>query len=146
MLKRIIKIAVCIIAVIVCACTLSGCVKYNAEMDSYANPYVSVTFVKETESNSTFIFTEKEEFDKVFTRYEGVIDFDKKMVLLYIFFDCYQRNYYLKSIDIKEQVLTVQYKLEPALPGKHDAVQGYKRCLMVTLDKQDITSAQFLEK
>lgn len=143
-MKRKIKIAVCIIAVIVCACTLSGCVKYNAKMDSYANPYVSVTFVKETEPKSTFIFTEKEEFDKVFTRYEGEIDFDKKMVLLYIFFSNSTKDYYLKSIDIKEQVLTVQYRMQPYPQFVHAAVQGYKRCFMVTLDKQDITSAQFI--
>lgn len=174
MFKKLSCVIIVIIFCIICCFVFAGCSKYNAKIDSFAKQYISEDFLKENKvygawfmdgdyktgdevtpdgyydktspKTRTFIINEKEEFDEIFTKYDEEINFAKKMVILYIFSDCSPRKYNLKKVDLKEQVLTVQYKLEvfPLFAG--DTVMPYQRCIMITLDKIDISSAEFIEQ
>lgn len=171
--KKIIFIAICML---LCLSVLSGCsVKYNAVMYSKVEEWVDEDFLKENrvkayylnddyvegddsddapekyiyDENSprsrSFIITEENEFKSIFTDCPIPVDFDKEMVLLYIFGDIYpNREYYLKKTSLDNKTLNIYYKLEST--NKKDATAPYQRCMMVKLDKLDITEVNFIEK
>lgn len=153
---------------------LVGCSgKYNAVLYSHADKLVSEEFLKENRVKAyyrnenyvegvsdwkdrniyeadapeelIFIITDKDEFEKIFVKYDLTVDFEKEIVILYIFPDIYPgRDYYLKKIDLNEQSLDIYFKLQK-IKGK-DATMPYQRCFMVKLDKVEFKEVNFIEK
>ncbi len=156
-------------------CILSSCsvYKYNAKIYNQAKEWISEDFLKENRvhgyyenenyiegesdpttewiyeknmpSKRTFIITEQYEFDKIFTKYEETIDFEKEMVILYIFSDDSPRDYHLKKIIYENQELTVHIKLQHINSKIMDSVWTYQRCLMIKMDKLEADSVDFIE-
>ena len=148
--------------------------KYGAVMDSNARDWISEEFLKENrvrgafylnedyiededgssdeyiydeESPSfrTFIIREEEEFKRIFSKYEGVINFEKKMVLLYIFPDTSSRDFYIKKMNYENQVLTVQIKKHRRWDNRVDSDLPTPRCIMIEMKKLEIDTVNFIK-
>lgn len=97
-------------------------------------------------STRTFIITEKEAFDKIFTNSPITINFDKEIIILYMFGSVYpdRQNYKLKKIEVEGDTATVYFKLDkrPWDNGKN-AVMIWHRCMVVKMKKIDISTVTF---
>lgn len=160
----------CILTILLIACVGCSGNQYNAVLFSNAETWLSDDFLKENRvkayypnenyiegesvsadkyiyeenapTSKTFIITEKSEFDVISPKYPSTVDFERKIVILYIFSDIYpNREYHLDKIDLQEQTLSVYYKLEKK--QGNDAVAPYQRCLMVIIDRVEIKTVNF---
>ncbi|MCM1131813.1 MAG: hypothetical protein NC310_08870 [Roseburia sp.] len=87
----------------------------------------------------------KKSLIEFFSKYEEEINFEKEMVLLYIFPDVYpNRKYSIKTIHIDNQNLTIYFKLQAG--DKKDATAPYQRCLMVKMKQMEIEEVHFVEQ
>ena len=93
--------------------------------------------VKNQKGPIVHVLTEEEQYNKIFTKFPIEIDFDKKMVIVYIFTDNSQRNYSLESVSIIEGTLSM--KIEKYNSKMDDSVWPYQRCFMIVLNKSEIT-------
>ena len=156
-------------------CLLSGCNdnKYNAVIYNNATEWISEEFLKENRVKAyypnedhieyedgyspeyiydeespafrTFIIQDEEEFKRIFSKYEGTIDFENEIVLLYIFPATSSRDYYIKKMDYENQVLTVQIKKQSRQNNKADGDLPSQRCLMIKMEKLEIDSVNFIK-
>ena len=132
--------------------SFTGCgkVKYKATMYSNVNDLVYATFLAENRvggygvEEKTFIIEDKETYDLIFIEDSLDVDFDSEVVYLYIFFDCYTREYYLYDITMKEEAVTIRYYMLPSI--KNGTIRGYDRCMAVKAKKTGATRVVFNEK
>lgn len=123
-------------------CFFIGCSdsKYNAKMYSKCNDWIKQDFLENNKvrgasyfnpdyvegnddvekfyrdnsspKSRTFIITEEETFHQIFLENKLDVDFDKEMVILYIFSDVNpSRNYDIKTISLKNEVLNIALEL-----------------------------------
>ena len=64
---------------------------------------------------------------------------------MYTFTTVYHRNNRIKKTEVKNQVLTISYKMEEKF-GVGDASRPYQRWFVVKLDALDIASVEFAEQ
>lgn len=149
-MKNMIKTAlITILALILLILGLfTGCSgnKYNAKIYSNAEDWLLPSFWEENKANksNTFVITDKETFDLVFDKDKLDVDFDKQMVCLCIFSDTSPREYVIDDISVEDGKMTIYIKLTHS--NKKDAVQAYKRCLAVIMDKNDTSEVEFIER
>lgn len=98
-------------------------------------------------ASRTFIVNNRERYDEIFIAgiQELDIDFDTQMLVVYTFTTVYHRNNRIKKTEVKNQVLTISYKMEEKF-GVGDASMPYQRWFVVKLDALYITSVEFVEK
>lgn len=113
-------------------------------VEGESDPWEDIIYDNESPDSRTLIISNQDEFGKIFTKYDSTVDFERQIVILYIFGDVYpSRDYYLKKLILKEQALKIYYRLENR--NGDDATAPYQRCLMVKLDKLDIVAVNFEE-
>ena len=95
----------------------------------------------------TFIITEKEEYDRIFTKSPVEVDFEKEMVILYTFCSVYYGGikYELKTMKVTDDTLTVKFECQYMPPDTDAACQPYQRFFMLTMKKTEITEVKFIE-
>lgn len=104
------------------------------------------------ENGETFLFKDQkdpivhiinteDQYNSIFKNGAPKINFDKQTVVLYIFSCHNPRNYYIKSISVKENTLYVELKYPSST--KSDATGAYQRCFMIVMDKVSIHSVEF---
>ena len=161
--------------IVLLGCLLAaGCsVGYNAQLLNNAERWISEEFLRENrvrafypneqynenDENSEyyiydetapqtrlFIIDDSATFEEIFTGYESSVDFDCKIVLLYIFPNMYPtRDYTLKKVEVADAKVRVVVELEKR-KGVGDASMPAQSCLMVIMDKCKVTSAEFIEQ
>lgn len=155
------------------AVAFAGCAdKYHAKLFDRAEQWIDEGFLKENRvqafypnddfkegeenserfiydgnspKNRTFVIKDSKTFGEIFAKYTGDVDFGSKLVVLHVFASCYpSREYYLKGVALSKENLTVKYKVE-ARRFIADAATPAQRCLMLTMDRAEINSAEFIE-
>ena len=99
-------------------------------------------------STRTFIITEKEAFDKIFANSPVSVNFDKEMIVLYMFGNVYpsRQNYKLKKIEVEGDTATVYFKMDKKpWDNRKNAVRIWHRCMVVKMKKMDISTVTFTE-
>ena len=91
----------------------------------------------------SFIITEKEEYDKIFTQSPIEVDFENEMAILYTSSDTNPgtREYHVKTMDIVDGALTVGIRVESS--DKLDSVQPYQRWFVLIIKKMEINEVNF---
>ena len=91
----------------------------------------------------SFIITEKEEYDKIFTQSPIEVDFENEMTILYTSSDTNlgTREYHVKTMDIVDGALTVGIRVESS--DKLDSVQPYQRWFVLIMKKMEINEVNF---
>ena len=150
-----------------------GCasVRYDPTLYSYTNDWLDNAFLEENKISTayyrnpdftdihasepkyikypdepktrTFIITEKEEYDRIFTKSPVEVDFEKEMVILYTCTDVSPREYNLKKMDVNDGVLIAKIKLEHR--NVNDSVMPYQRWFVLVMKKMEIGEVKFEE-
>lgn len=151
----------------------SSVARFDATLYGYANDWMDQAFLKENrikgawydnenyvphttgvkkgwyEENApesrTFIITTKEEYASFFPSSAVDIDFEKEMVVLYMFCDSSPREYHLESMKLQGKVLTVMVALEQSERDAAGSVMPYARCAMLKMEKTNIDKVVFKE-
>ena len=97
-------------------------------------------------TNITHLINNKEEFNSVFTEFPSEIDFDKSILAIYIFTCNYVRPYELKKVSIDNQTVKIEIEINMPKGVTGSAVPSWQRCIVVEMDKLDITTVEFIEK
>jgi|GEM_PF-2291898 len=162
--------AVLIMVLMVAVTTLSACgVKYHAVFDSQlrGGGWLFPEYEFDADGKS-FILKTKAEYDELFSEERkalyntpetgdnpplsfdfdtdapyGSTDFDKKMLVIYVYCaSCVGENFKLKNIQVNDTLLRVDYICsDPKGTAYNDALST--RWFVVTLDRLDIASAEF---
>ena len=112
---------------------------YDYENGEYVNDEISPKF-------RTFIITEKSQLDGVFSVYPD-IDFEKEMVVMYIYSSTYNSIYYeekLISITLVNKNLKIEFKIVGGKPGYGIAHMPQRTFLPVRMDKLNIETVEFI--
>lgn len=161
MIKKII-----LIGMVMLVCILNGCgkpIQYNATIiggtfkESFLKENMTLGAYYENENydptdensheylldetsprNRTFVVTEQSQLDEMFEVFQFPIDFETKMLIIYIYTDCYLRAQILESVRLEEDTLKIEFKIKPGKWGYADARQPYQRTLVVELDRLDV--------
>lgn len=113
-------------------------------VEGESNPWEKYIYDKESPDSRTFIISNQDEFAKIFTKYDSTVDFERQIVILYIFGDVYpNRDYYLNKLTLNEQSLKIYYRLENR--NGDDATMPYQRCFMIKMDKVEFNTVDFEE-
>ncbi|MCL2796722.1 MAG: hypothetical protein FWD58_01530 [Firmicutes bacterium] len=167
MKKRFVTVVALIVTV--CVSALSACgQKYHAVFDEgsvldrmagslfpeYLFDYEGGTFVIKTKADFDVLFSEERKarynaFDGVLL---GVSDFDmddtyattdfaKKMLIIYVFYDHSRIYFEMKKVKRSNRKLQIEFR---RIPNSNAEAAMTHRCLVVTLDKLDIDSAEFV--
>ncbi|MDD3172025.1 MAG: hypothetical protein PHO86_06865 [Bacilli bacterium] len=94
----------------------------------------------------THLINNKEEFDSIFTEFPAEIDFDKSILAIYIFTCNYVRPYELKNVFIDNQTIKIEIEIDMPQDFTGSAVPSWQRCIVVEMDKLDVTTVEFIEK
>ncbi len=167
------KRSICFLAVLLaCLCVFVGCggARYHAKLYDRAQDWVDEEFLNENRvygayyrikdygdgiydyeqdktspRTRTFVIKTEEEYQQIFSRSTVEVDFEKQIVILYMFNCDYARDCLLKNIKLEGQKLQVYYKLEN-IGGRNDGTMPYQRCFMLVMDKTDFEAVEFIEK
>jgi len=162
MAKKIIML----VAITIMAITLVACKKeipYNAMIYDDAGEWMHEEFLLDNltqgvlhgdvyldddsyPKNINHLLRSEEEFNAVFSQFSSEIDFDDSMVCIFIFTCNYTRPYEISKISMNNQVLKIEVKSIKPKGVVGDAVPSWQRCLVVVMDKLEITSLEFVEK
>ena len=111
---------------------------YDPE-DENSNEYL----LDETSPRSrTFIVTEQSQLNEIFESFNTPIDFEKQMLVVYVYTDCYLRAQILESVKLSDNVLKIEFKIESGEPGRGDAREPYQRTFAVMLDKLNVEGVE----
>lgn len=158
-----------ILSVIMLLCALTSCsvfdiaIKYNARLYSDATQWVNEDFLKEnmvygayyrnesgqlcqddsSPKSRAFVIEDDEQYDTFFKQNSFDVNFEKEVVVLYIFSDTNNRNYILKGLELNDKELTVQVQLQKSLVD--DTIMPYQRCLVLKMNKVEIEAVKFEE-
>lgn len=156
-------------------CSFAGCsaIKFNAVLYSHADEWVDEDFIKDNKvkafylnddytegisdpnekyirdkdspSSRVFIINDEDEYNRIFSKSPINVNFEKEMVILYIFSDVNPyRKYKLKGINLEDNILTVQTKLE--YKNINDTTMPYPRCFMLKMKKTEVREVKFTTK
>lgn len=100
---------------------------------------------KDAPENRILIIDNADTFNEIFKNNALDVNWDKEILLLYIFSDVNpHREYKLKNISSQDGNIKIYYKLEGGL--SKDSTAPYPRCLIVKMRKQSIHNVEFIEK
>lgn len=157
MKKRVI-IKILFFSLFLTSCSMN---KYNVKIDNGFKALLTKDFLEENKVRSAFykgenneyymleegpeeilfVVDSKELLDEITLNFYEEIDFESKVMLVYIFSNYYPgRNFNFLSANLNKQILTINIKIEKGRFGAADASMPYQRVLMFILEKQDNVS------
>lgn len=166
------KKSICLFTVILVLLCFNSCVnRFNTKLDSYAHDYVEYSFLFENKINGVvyknldydesdpeseeyiwsqdgpsdliFIIENEERYKEIFTDEAPSVDFEKEMVILYIYYDVSPNlKHHIKSIKLKNGELYVTLRAEREIFGA-GSTAPYPRCSVLTMKKTNLTSVHF---
>lgn len=90
----------------------------------------------------TFMVRNEAELNEIFLDFPEV-DFEKEMVLIYIYASVYSRPRKIKSVVFQETNLTIQFQYNKGKFGHADASMPHQSVLIVKMDRLDVTNVKF---
>jgi hypothetical protein len=89
-----------------------------------------------------FIITEKARLDEIFSVYPD-IDFEKEMVVMYVYPGIYSREQKITSITLDNKNLKIEFKIPDGKPGYNNATAPQIHFLVLKMDKLEIDTVEF---
>lgn len=168
-----IKKAVIFIMALACLFCLAGCGnKYNAEIvsDSYNNSgewlnedfkknnYVAYAYYADDPNYSnistddsfpksrTFVIKSEEEKCNILNgNFDVEVNFEREMLIIYTWTTDYRRPCYIKSLELKDEILYIDFYMQRGQFGHGDACMSYQRWFVIKLDLLSMTSVEIKE-
>lgn len=160
MIKKVLMLVVTVIMIF----SLGACDnKYNAIMYSDTRTWINEDFLLEKLTRGshylddgeimvadesypeffTFIIMNQEEFDSKFTKFPPTINFEKEMLLVYIFTTTNSNTYKIIKISLNDQILNIYFKAEKSKGASDNLTSPIQKCLILKVNKMEITAANF---
>ena len=99
----------------------------------------------ELPTTRTYIIKDSETYEKIFKADEIEVDFDKEIILLYVFGDDeFYLDYYIKDISVVGKQVSVYVQKERS--DKKGGAMPAPRCIAVKMDKLDVDEVEFVAK
>ena len=122
---------------------------YDPSVGNYERTYETID--RDQPQERTYIIKDAETYAKIFKEGAIEVDFDREMLLLYIFADCYDHRgddeYSITDVSLSGGELTVSYMYTRwTFFPSGGSVATYARCFVVKMDKLDVDGATFVEK
>lgn len=119
---------------------------YAAEAEGWEYEVPPVFYYPDNPDTRTFIITDQEAFDSMFVEGAIEVDFEKEMVLLYMFGTCQpaSRDYRIDEIEVQDRLASVYFAVVRKR-GYKGSVRGYHRCIAVKMKKIEVTTANFIQ-
>lgn len=114
---------------------------YVEGVDAWTDEYI---YCDDAPSTRTFIIDSDEKYSEIFGGEDLKVDFNEKIIILYIFSDISQREYQLKNISCKNGQLNLNIK--PKSSNKDDSVMPYGRCFVLQINRMNITKVYFFKQ
>ena len=161
------------------ACLLYSPLRYRAKLYSYCNEWVDPTFLESNKlsvpyenpdyneneeesaqnpmyvgdsslpSNRTFLITDEKTFKEIFTASPIKVNFEKEMVVLYMFGSnsTTSKNYKIAEIEVEDGSANIYYKLDQKIWGgrRKDAVQTWHRCMVIKMKKLNVSAVNVIK-
>lgn len=86
----------------------------------------------------TIVIDDKQQYESIFIDDSYIIDFDKKVLVLYSFADIYLRNFFIGNIEEKADNINITLKRKSS--NLNDCVEAYQRYVLVIMDKKTINN------
>ena len=155
-MKNIVKVLAVLLLVSIIVGAFSGCAQIfycakifdsvgNLVLSSFkeSNPIYSSRKNPNAPRSRSFIITDKASCDTIFDESAFDIDFDREVILLCTFSNCYIRRYYLDKISIQDGKATVYVRMQRRnIP---DSVVVYQRWIAERMRKVEIETVEFYE-
>ena len=116
--------------------------------NDYDNPFPAPEYIQDENApkNRTFLIDNQETFDSIFKENTLSVDFDNEIVCLYIFCNCTPNTkYIIDEISVNNEKASICYKSKIRLFSPLDTTNPYPRCLIVKMDKSNISAVEFVE-
>ena len=116
----------------------------EAEAEGWEYEVPPIFIYPDNPDTRSFIITDQETFDSMFVEDAIEVDFEREMVLLYMFSSCYPKSrdyYHLDKIKVKDELVTVYFARDN--DRSNDSVYSYHRCMAVKMKKAEVTTANF---
>ena len=91
----------------------------------------------------TFIIKEQNEFEDIFCDVPSWIDFNKEMLLVYIFPSSYGRPCKFKSVKTDGEILEIYFTMGKSKSGYGDAGSPQRRIFAIKMKKLEIVAVEF---
>ena len=120
--------------------------RYRAKLYDYCNDYIEPTFYIIGLADEPFIITDESVFNAVFIDSPFKVNFDKEMVIVYIYTtgEPSSRDYYLKKIEADRDTVNIYFKSDKKpWDNRKDSVRPWERCMVVKMKKMDISTVTF---
>lgn len=159
-----IKKAVIFIMTLACLFCLAGCGnKYNAEIvsDSYNNSGewlnedvknqscvapVGYAATADCPKSRTFLIKSEEEKCNILNgNFDVEVNFEREMLIVYTWATEYRRPCYIKVLELKDEILYIDFYMQRGQFGHGDACMPYQRWFVIKLDLLSITSVEIKE-
>ena len=149
-------------------------IKYNAKMYDHCNDWINPDFLEsnkisgafypdpEYDENNpdhpnkyyqeksdiktrTFVINDKETFEQIFLPNTLSVDFENETAILYIFSEVHgYLDCYISDVSVEGEKATIYFKYE--FSEGNGATMPYARCLVVTMEKTNISTVEFIKK
>ena len=169
--KSLISKIICLSFVLIFVFSLCSCVnRFTVRVDSHAHDYVKESFLFENKIKGAvyknpdfnegdpdseefiwneegsrklyFIIEDEKTYNEIFTDEAPSVDFEKKMVVLLIYYDINPNlTHYIKSIKLKNNELSVS--LSSTISFGTGSTWPDPRCTTLTMNKAEITNVYF---
>ena len=93
-----------------------------------------------------YILRTNEEFNSKFNKFPPMINFEDEMLLIYIFTTTFSGPYNISEISLNNKILNIDFRAEKSKSFGDNLSSPQQKCLVVKLDKMEITDANFLAK
>lgn len=90
-----------------------------------------------------FIIKSHEDANLIFESFSDSIDFEKEMLIIYIFTTINPDPCKINKVFIDEDVLKINYKFQRSKIGSDNTSSPTQRCLLVKIDKHEVASVEF---
>ncbi len=93
----------------------------------------------------TFIVTTQEEYDSKFIEFPPMVDFEKEMLLIYIFTAIKPNAYEIKKISLNNETLKIDFiaKRSGGFKFRNDTTIPMQKWLIIKIKKMEIMSVEF---
>lgn len=137
---------------------LSGCsnIKYNGNFYDDLEEKLTQSFLDEHKINTSssqndlprqiiYVVDSLEKYNAAFKGdYKIDINYEKELMFLCSFVSTYKIDHHLSSLEIKDNVLTIECDYKKGIPGTGYACTPYQRWCAVTMSKVEYQSTIFI--
>ncbi|MDR1094605.1 MAG: hypothetical protein LBL66_10720 [Clostridiales bacterium] len=121
-----------------------GVTYYNEDYDKDGDRTDEYLVDRMSPKFRTFIIKEQNEFDDIFTDFSTEVNFEKELLLIYLFTSVYHRPCKIQSMKLDGETLKIDFKMKNAKPGVKDASVPEQRYLVIKMKNLDISAAEFV--